>query len=432
MKLKGTWIFLGVVVLLIGFTVWDVQQDKKQQDKKQQDSYLVPHQGDHVQKISIERPDETVEMEKSVDGWKLTKPLQDWADNGAVQDFIFMLTSAKSEKVLSQDSAVDPTLYGLAPPAGTIRITLQNGEQVAWEVGQNKSHEGDTYLRKPGQKEVILAKSDWSDWIVKKPFDFRDRRLFRGRISGVMKIDIKTTGENIHLEKKDNKWQTPGLSIDQNRVQEFLNELNQADATEIISEKEVPAATKEKYIGKVPKYEVALNSGEKNWKAQINDIQTNVYALVSDPVFLFKMEPAFIKKIKYLKPSTFRDKKEPFDFNKDAVKKIEFQTKLKTQTFEAQDNSMAGLMDKLKMLKILDFAKSSAGLNNKIILKDQADKIIFELAWGEPQKLKFDDSDKNVVLAKSSLSKDSFFLEQSEIEKLNLQQIIKEKAEKKE
>ena len=58
------------------------------------------------------------------------------------------------------------------------------------------------------------------------------------------------------------------------------------------------------------------------------------------------------------------------------------------------------------------------------MMKDAKEKTIFELAWDSFQKIKIDDVERTVAIAKTSQSPDFFYIEQKEIDKLKLLGLI--------
>lgn len=445
MKTKGTWVFLGLVSFLVVLTIWDLQREKKEAQIKEEQSVFIPYKEDHIQNLLIQTKDTKIELDKTVDGWKVISPYQDWADNSVVLEFISTLVGQKSQKTVAAAEQIDLNIYGLLPPLLTIKVTHQNQENIAWELGSKKSYEGNSYLKKQGGQDVLLANTDWSQWILKRPFEFRDKRLLRGRIGSVTSIKIKTSAGLMAFEKKDNKWVStkfPDLNLDQNRVHEFLTQLSQSQALDFLIENKISKEDRAKYKLTSPQVVIELLIGEKKWTLEMSggDQQAS-FAAVSEPVFLMKVASADYDKFKNLKISDFRDKKEPFAFNKDVVKKVEMATNLKKQTFELRGSDwvlsdgetglevnqdvMSSLLEKIKNTRAVDYSKTRpVKWDQRILLKDQSGQLIYELAWRDIEK---SGADKDaLVLAQSSLTKDLFYIKKSDIEKFNFEQIIKE------
>lgn len=448
MRNKSTWVFLIFVAILGAFTAWDLQSDKKSEEKKIEDSVLIPFQPEQIQTFSISNkshPDQKITLDKTVDGWKLTSPVQDWADSAATDDFLLQLTKQKALSTVTK-AASDSSIYGLSQPEGDISITHQNKENIALEVGSIKTFEQNTYLRKKEKQQVFVGSPDWLTWVQKNPSDFRDRRFLRGKLSAIQKIEIKNGQGSLKLEKKQDTWIANGhseISQDQNRIREMLSQFNVTKADEIIAEKNISDADQKKYGISEAQVQVFIDLGDKKWQARIaQNKDKSVYAMTSDPVFLLRLDQSLYKQLKFLKASSFKDRTQVFSFNKESAQSIVLQTALKKQvlSFKAQrwvllakeseqpleEKAVPELLTSLSKLGLIEFIDSKLPFKgqNKVLMKDAKEKTIFELAWDSFQKIKIDDVERTVAIAKTSQSPDFFYIEQKEIDKLKLLGLI--------
>ena len=445
MKNKSTFIFLIFVVGLGAYTAWDLQSDKKVEEQKAQDSILIPFKAEQVQTFSIISKSQKITLDKTVDGWKLTSPLQDWADNAATDEFILQLTKQKSISAIA-NRASDISVYGLDSPSGEISVTHQNQQNITLEVGSQKTVEQNSYLRKKDNPQVLVAAPEWTSWIQKTTSEFRDRRIFRGKMNAILEIEIKNAKGGLRLEKKDNQWILSGhpeVHQDQSRIREMLAQISLTKAEEIVAEKNISVAQQIKYGLKTPQVQVFFKLEDKKWQASfVQNKDKSIYALISDPVFLMRLDETLFDHLKFLKKSSFKDRKEIFDFKKELAVKIDFQTALKKQTFRLKnskwvleskeadrpvsEDKVMSFLTSLTKLGLIDFvdAASSFKPQNKIQVKDAQDKMIFEFAWVDFQKIKIDETSKNVALGKTSVGPDLFYIEQNEIDLLKLSELI--------
>ncbi len=454
MKNKSTWFFLIFVGILGAFTVWDLQTDKKNEEKKIQDAVLVPFQPEQIQTFSIlnkKQSDQKITLDKSVDGWKLTSPIQDWADNAATDEFLLQLSKQKAVSTVSK-VANDISVYGFNSPQGSISITHQNKQNITLEIGSEKTFEQNTYLRKKDQSEVFVGSPDWATWIQKSPSEFRDRRFLRAKLSAIKKVQIKNPQGTLDLEKKGEAWIVSGqpeIRQDQNRIREMLSQLTLTKAEEIVAEKNISDTDQKKYGIRNFQVQIFLDLDEKKWQAVLaQNKDKSVYAMTSDPAFLMRLDDSLYSHLKFLKKSSFKDRTQIFSFKKEAAQKIAFQTALKRQVVSLKDQKwtlaegenstpleekiVPEFIDHLTKLGLIEFFEFTSGKTalkgqNKIEVKDSQDKTIFELAWGSFQKIRIDDTERTVALAKTSQSADFFYIEQSEIDKLKLLELIPRK-----
>ncbi|MFN9067898.1 MAG: DUF4340 domain-containing protein, partial [Bdellovibrionales bacterium] len=161
----------------------------------------------------------------------------------------------------------------------------------------------------------------------------------------------------------------------------------------------------------------------------------NLLVNVSDPILSLKFGPQTLEKLKDLTLFDLRNKSEVFDFDKSQVERIEWTTPLKKQAIvkssgiwkqQPEDNNFrvdqkAGeqLMDKLRNLKVYRFVKSpptQINLQNKIKLLDADSKTVFELSWTEFKNFE--------AWSKSSLSSEVFQMDDAQMSRLGLSDII--------
>ncbi len=448
MRNRSTWLFLVFVGILGVFTAWDLQRDKKNDEQKIQDSVLVPFLPEQVQTFSISnknQPNQKIILDKTVDGWKMISPIEDWADNAAADDFLLQLTRQKVISTVSK-LASDISVYGLIRPSGDISITQQNKKNIVLEIGSEKTFEQNTYLRKKGDSQVFVGASDWATWIQKSPSDFRDRRLLRGKLSSIKKIEIINARGGLQLEKKQDLWVVKGqpeVRQDQNRIREMLSQFTVTNAEEIVAEKNISAADQKKYGLADLQVQVFMELEDKKWQAVLaQNKDKSVYAMTSDPVFLMRLDDNLFNKLKFLKSASFKDRTQIFSFNKDEANAIALESALKKQVLKFKNQKwvltskgteqilgekiVPEFITNLSKLGLIDFIDPKIYFKgqNKIQIRDPQEKTIFELAWGPFQKIKIDEIERSVAVAKTSQSVDLFYIEQKEIDKLKLPGLI--------
>ncbi len=452
LKNKSTWIFLIFVATLGGFTFWDFYSDKKTEDIKTQNSVLIPFDVNQIQSLSLSEENQKIILDKTVDGWKFIAPLQDYADSPVVEEFLSQLTQQKSLSVISK-VAPDISIYGLKKPIGEISVTHQNKQTIIIEIGSEQTVEQNSYLRNKETGSIVVGGADWNTWIKKTPSEFRDRRFLRSKMSAISEIEVKNSSGGLKLKKNDNTWTLAGqpeIQQDQNRIREILNQFTLTKADEIILEKNISAADKYKYNLDKPQIQLTLKISDKLWSAQLSQTKDKaIYAITSDPIFLIRLEESLFSKLKGLKKLSFKDRSQIFEFNKDQARKIDLKTSLKKQSLILKDSKwvldtndtslsvdhekVTVFLDNLKKLGLIDFIEESknGNINNnnpiEIKITDDQNNLIFEFQVGESVKKKFDNIERNLRLAKTNLSKNHFYIEQSEIDKLKLSEMISNK-----
>src|SRR5690348_6889968 len=88
MKLKGRTILVLCLLLFGGYALYDFQQDKKKEEINMEEVRLLTVNFEQINFVEVQKDDSKIVLERSVDGWNLTSPIKDLADNSAVDDFI--------------------------------------------------------------------------------------------------------------------------------------------------------------------------------------------------------------------------------------------------------------------------------------------------------------------------------------------------------
>jgi hypothetical protein len=422
---------IAVAVLLAATYYFEFYRVSVEEKQKEVEYKLVPFAADQIHQITVENESGQVLLKRDADGWRLEEPVKDWADNSFADDFIEGLANEKALEVAATGDSIEWSVFGLDKNAATVTFTNQKGEPVSLKVSDKKNFEGNSFLRRNQENKVFIASSQWAARAKGKAIDFRDKRLFRGKISAVDEISIHSQKDAFKLLRKEAGWSAekdPALSLDQNRVREILTSLNETRAAEYIDTIPAKAAFRA---------QISLKMGDKHWSAELRQTDDKtIYATTAEPAFLMKMVPGQSDKLFEMTLLSLRNRKEPFDFKNLAVQKIEIQSALKTTTLvKASDTwkvegdakaalnpeAVKNLITRLSETAVTEYLlpQERPGFkspSNKLSLKDEKQNLLLELSWGPTLKKKSPTGEKSLILAKSSLYSDPFGLDPSVIE----------------
>lgn len=328
MKLKGRSILVIALLIFGGYAFYDFKKDQTKEMKQAEAVRLLTVDFDQVDAVTIEKGDQKISLKRTVDGWNMEEPLKDLADNTAVDDLIKNSATEKIIEVVKDEPKIDWSLYGLDKPLGKITYHSTAGKQNVFEIGTKRNFEENAYARRDSESRVLLVNSVWQNRINKQPIDFRDRRVLRHKMAAIDSLKLKNTAGSLELQLLDGKWVAPKAKsevLDQNKVRELLQGIADAKAAEYIEGK-APALK--------PLFTLNLQLAEKNWTAEVGQAQDlKIYAKVSDPAFVLKLEPGAMDKLIKL---TIEDLKEapPSKENKSAPKSEGADQALATQKKE--------------------------------------------------------------------------------------------------
>ena len=147
--MKNLKIFAPIVLLTAAYAYYEYK--KTSSDDKVQALELDKTA---VSKIIISKEDNSIELIKQNDNWKMLKPNEYKADSNTVEEFLELITSLKIEELMD---AGDISKYGLDKPLGYFELHSANNI-VKINVGSVQPLGSNTYLEK--ENKVYLSSID--------------------------------------------------------------------------------------------------------------------------------------------------------------------------------------------------------------------------------------------------------------------------------
>lgn len=441
---RGFVIMGALIVALSGYLAWDLRSEKTETTRKEEQAKLFPFKADQVNELRIDRPDLQLKITRSEDGWKIETPIQDLADNDFTDDTVQRMVEERSLDVAKEGEGLDLKVYGLDKPAGSITLKTQSGQSKTYEVSTTSNFEQNSFIREAGVSKVLIAAGTWPLAVQRGPLDFRNKRLFRGKIASMDQLEVRNSRGVTRLVSKDGKWSVsdqPEWEIDQNRVREVLSMINETRVDDFVIERTPTAAEKASFgLGK-PAVTIRARVGEGTWSAEFGLSKEKMpHAWVTPPDVVLRMDSGGFQKFDRIEAADLREKKLPFDFNKDLARKIDLRTRVKTSAFVkkdgvwalepaakdivAQQEKIDAMLGALRELTVARYGerqpRNAPALVNSLKLLGEDGATAFEMSWSDPQVRKIGDRESNVRWAKTNKYRDHFWLEETSLEKLQL------------
>lgn len=277
---------IGLFVVIGSLAAWDIYKSSNAEKKNNQNALIISNSIDQIDKVQIVNLDGEILLIRGIDGWKLFKPLEDIADNNAVEDFLESMKEDRIIETLDSSETIDWANYGLDKPYAVMTLTTSGGKVNSLQVSSKSNFEDNVYARKDNEDKVSLVNSIWQSRLEKKAIDFRERRVFRHSLAAVDHFQIKYKNEVYKLIRKDGNW-VDSLNLkeelDQNKVREMLTEFSEAKGSEVLDK--LPAKL-------VPMFTISVQRDGKAWEAQVSQASDfGIYVSVNDPKYLMKLEP---------------------------------------------------------------------------------------------------------------------------------------------
>lgn len=434
MKNKGLLFLTSAVFLLGAYAYFGVfKKDIEEQVRTEKKSQIVTLKKDQIQKVVIQKSGETLVLSRSKNGWDISGPLSDEADNDIVESLLDQVVQEKAVDRISMTPAVDIAQYGFKVPLGSITFVDNKEEQQKILVSSQKNFEGLYFLRKNADSEILTSGDSWFSFLTKSAAEFLNLKLFRFLASQVDQIEIQSNQDRFSLNYKDAIWKSaskPELELDQNQVREILSQVSLAKGIELLK-----SAPQDK-----PKMWINFKGEKLNWQAFFfKDVKSKDWLVkITNPELSIRFGPQTLEKLTNLRLFDLRDKALPFQFSKEDVTQIQWKTALKSQKikklqtiwvldpqdpkFELDPGSVTLLIDKLKNLKVyryMEVPKAQSGLSQSIELKNDKDEVLFSFQWSEFKN--------HEGYAKTSLSKEVFMMDDAQVNQLGLHNLVKSK-----
>jgi hypothetical protein len=238
--------------------VWEVPKAEKERQKEK----LVTVDKDAVTGITLTYPDRAIELRKTDQAWRLTRPVEAPADDVMVKSLLGTVADAQVQRALEQPPA-DLKPFGLDVPSVTVQLTRADGTAVpAIAVGKNTPIGGRSYVKRGDDPKVYLTTTSLQYSLNKQPKDLRDKTLLAFEDDQVQRVEIAPAGAPpVVLVRKDkDAWtvEPGGHAADGTEVRSYLSSLR---ATRAVDFPDDAGATPEKYGLATPRLTVAVHTG---------------------------------------------------------------------------------------------------------------------------------------------------------------------------
>lgn len=356
---RGTFIFTLIVLAVGFFSLQEFKKSKTEQEEKITQDHLFRDlkvedvtYWEHLSKYALKR---------SESGWKLSSPVEDDADDEAVNSHfrsVFTQT-VESLDINGANISVDESnkRYGFDSPLATFKFNTVNGEEHQVVVGSVLTYDKGYYIKKNSVEKnnveknnsavIWVGTSGWEPLVGKSYNDLRLKTIKFGE-DDISRLQIKYKVEknyaDLIFKKNGAKWEYSSnkkMLIDSNAVEDFLRKIKNLRAETIVEDRADVAAIKRQNLDKanltivatlaasVPNPTEEKSTEEKN-KNQEKDIKVSFYlpksgdspymSTSNTPIYRTTLANAkdFIKNI-----DDFRDKSFLFRFDQNLAKRLE-------------------------------------------------------------------------------------------------------------
>lgn len=227
MRFRTTLVLFGVLALLsLGYYFLELKEVEKEAKTK-----LVSYQEEEVSSFSIRRGEKVITLERGENGWRMSEPVEDRADEKEIIALLGNVIRAKTERTLdaSGDSLAD---FGLQNPPIIFTVHLKEKETpFILEVGNTTPAGFSVYARRKGEEKILLAPDTVKTSLEKDAFAFRSKVLLSFAQEAVKAVSLRTDSLHVRLERQEKgKWRITEpveVAADSGKVSDLLRSLTQ-------------------------------------------------------------------------------------------------------------------------------------------------------------------------------------------------------------
>src|SRR5438445_4589831 len=209
MKWKTTLVLFVIAAGVFAYRLFVERNRPGTEEATRQAQNVVNFSRDQVNGVVIQNGDDTIDIRRRDDKWRLEIPIKDQADGSVVNNLLLDLENWQKDAAISaKEMEADKNKladYGLANPKLRLKLI---GPDTPPEIffGKDAALEGKMYVRFENSKETFLTSPSVKKDIDKKPEEFRDRKLTDLIMAQVVRVVLKTSAGEMELQKKDDHW----------------------------------------------------------------------------------------------------------------------------------------------------------------------------------------------------------------------------------
>ena len=239
--MKRTTILLIGILAALGIITYVVLQrpGETSSDVSSRDM-LVTYDSSAVDRLEITSGGSTVSLALEGGQWMIAAPVHFRADENAVTSAISRGRKIEVRGVVSNN----PEKQGVfqVDSAGTlVKIFEHRTEKTSFRIGKAGTTFDETYVRREGEHEVLIAGGPLAYLFVKSPKDWRDRTIFKTDRDRITSIRYRYGDTTFTVEFADSVWKIDSRPAAPAAVQNLLGTLSNYLANDFLDSSFTPS-----------------------------------------------------------------------------------------------------------------------------------------------------------------------------------------------
>ncbi|OGF50870.1 MAG: hypothetical protein A2231_11015 [Candidatus Firestonebacteria bacterium RIFOXYA2_FULL_40_8] len=293
-KFLSTWIVAGILVVLVGVSLYLDRGDKLDRNKIKIFELVKEDlkSFDLVNNITKE----SVLCEKYGNDWAMVKPKPYEIEKTEVDAVVTNLAALSIDRKLEKPEVLAD--YGLENPSNAVIFSLKNGKKKTLLIGDKNPTGTFYYVKDKEGKDVYIAYSFSIENLIKTTDSLRKKSLFDIETEKVSRIDLKYETKEFSLVKgEDKKWVISpyGFKAKGEETDNFLKSMKELKAKSIVDDN---GTDLKKYGLSAPRFILTASIGEKKIAVFIGKkhlTKDEDYAKLDGSPVIYSIDTAYLR-----------------------------------------------------------------------------------------------------------------------------------------
>ncbi len=195
---------LATLVALLGAYVYWVEQPAV--EREAQTTRLLDFEPEEITRLELTTPGETIEAERTADGWRIAAPVEGPGDGRAIDTLVRTAAQAEEKRQID-DGDGELSRFGLDAPDAVLRLFAGDAAQPTLTIGKGTPIGFNAYARRGEGRAIFLTGGTVRAALMKRLADLRDKTVLSFSETDVATLTITPRdGPAVSLERATEGW----------------------------------------------------------------------------------------------------------------------------------------------------------------------------------------------------------------------------------
>ncbi|MBN1898048.1 MAG: DUF4340 domain-containing protein [Spirochaetes bacterium] len=221
---RKLFITLGILVVLLAYFI--IVELPRKPDEEEKDRIFQFVLAD-VNKFEIIKNDSIIEVERMINDWRISKPRVLSASKIDVDAYISDIKDLIIEKVVGENLP-DLAVYGLDKPKLILNVFTgkgKNQKMYRLSIGNQNPDFSGFYAKLENDPRLVILENFTESIIDKDVFYFRDKDIFKVKVTDVKEIDLSLDKTRYRLQREEGPWRLTKPVIKTNLKEEQVTRI---------------------------------------------------------------------------------------------------------------------------------------------------------------------------------------------------------------